>query len=177
MKNEAEFKSVFKKSVRAQGGFSISLSAPMLSGIPDLYVIIPGFMPVLLEAKWLGSLGRKFKRKIQYSPLQRHFLDECNKIKVNSALGLIGFKWEDNIWASLKPRILQEENETISSDYINEYSATICTPYTGKTFNVVTLFAVAGVPRINGYASGKNNIFNINATSPLKQDGNSGLAT
>lgn len=146
MKNEADFKTMFRKSVRSCGGFSISLTATMMGGIPDLFCIMPGFMPIMIEAKWLGSLGPKFRRKIQYTAQQRDFLDNCNLIKVNSAVGLIGFKQDGKTFAVLKPRILKEENETLESTTVWN------TPYVQVygTIDVCLLFDRAGITRING---------------------------
>lgn len=140
MKNEAEFKSAFKKSVRAQKGYSISLAAPMLSGIPDLYVIMPGYMPILLEAKWLGEVGLSFRRKIQYKPMQMLYLDECCKVHPKAAMGLIGFKQGGKYWATMKTRIIGDKDEYIDWQCVH-------TPYIDKKFNVEHLFHHFDVPK------------------------------
>lgn len=147
MNDEAGFKSHFKKSARKQGGYCISLAAPMISGIPDLYCIMPGFVPVLIEAKWLGTLNDKFKRKIQYTPMQRMVLDEVNTVYPNAALGLIGFKYKGKLHSVLKPRILKETDECIDNNML-----TGSLPFCVNTPNidVALLFSKANVARING---------------------------
>lgn len=90
MKTEADFKLLFKKSVRHYKGASISLAAPLMPGIPDLYVIIPGYMPVLLEAKWLGSVGERFHRKMNYTAQQIEYIRACCEVHPYAAFGLAG---------------------------------------------------------------------------------------
>lgn len=142
MQSEADFKKTFKKSVRVQKGFSLSLAAPMIIGVPDLYVIMPGYMPVLLEAKWLGTVGTKFKRKINYTAMQLHWLKECNRVCGYSALGLVGYKRDGEYWAALvgpdNPGYLQNDN-FIDAVYI-QYE---------KGFDILKLFNDSKVPRIN----------------------------
>jgi len=102
VKNEAEFKSLFKKSVRHAMGFSLSLAAPMVVGIPDLFVVMPRYMAVLLEAKWLGELTRdNFSRKIQYTPMQLEWIASCHRVNPYTAMGLIGFIYKKEIYACL----------------------------------------------------------------------------
>lgn len=102
MKNEADFKTKFKKSIKYHKGFSLSLAAPMLAGIPDLYVVMPEYMPVLLEAKWLGEITRdSFKRKLPFTDLQVEWIKQCHNICAFSAMGLIGFNYQTRIHAVL----------------------------------------------------------------------------
>lgn len=140
MRNESDFKKVFKKSVRAQGGYSISLAAPMLIGTPDLYVLAKGFIPVLLEAKWLGELRPGFKRKIPYTALQKDFVDGCNDVHECTAFGLIGFKLSGEIWCTLSVWDYISHSEGVYQSLTPE----------NKLFNVSTLFACSGVPKLNG---------------------------
>ena len=138
MKNEAEFKTAFKKSVKAQGGFAISLAAPMLAGIPDLYVIMPGFMPVLLEAKWMKELSLKPK-KIPYSKLQGYYLNEIHNIQSKAAMGLIGYKYSGfTLCALLPPNVFN----------VNVYT-TLSVILENKLFNVKQLFINSAIPRLN----------------------------
>lgn len=101
MRNEAAFKKHFKASVRAQGGFSISLAAPMLPGIPDLYVVMPGYVPVLLEAKLLKNLSDRFNITPRFTEMQKNFINNCNKVLPGSAFGLICMKYQGCIHATL----------------------------------------------------------------------------
>jgi len=101
MKDEAAFKRHFKKSVTAQGGFSISLSAPMLAGIPDLYCVLPGFAPVLLEAKWMKEINNKTDRQIPITKIQKHYLENCNKIYPGIAWCLVGYQCNTSYYAGL----------------------------------------------------------------------------
>jgi hypothetical protein len=143
MKNEADFKSAFKKSVKAQGGYAISLAAPMLIGTPDLYVIMPGYAPVLLEAKWLGIVGAKFKRKLQFTAMQRHYLEECNKVRTGSALGLIGFKF-DKIYHAV---LVLPEAEHLN----NDFAYLPWTSFESGKCNVLDLFSASNIPKMNGF--------------------------
>lgn len=140
MKNEAEFKKAFKQRVKAEGGFSLSLAGPMIVGLPDLYVILPGFMPVLLEAKWLGEVKEIFKRKIKYTAMQMHFMDEINGVKPLAAMGLVGYKIGRHVFATLVPRIYGAKEEFVTQDGI-----TCAAP-----FGIEFLFNTNNVPKMNG---------------------------
>lgn len=119
MKDEAAFKKRFKASVRAQGGFSISLAAPMMPGIPDLYCVMPGFAPVLLEAKWMKELPFLFNRKPKFTELQKHFIASCNKVHPGIAWGLIGGKYDKRIFACLAPPSMNIHSHYINSDNVS----------------------------------------------------------
>lgn len=142
MKNEADFKKHFKASVRAQGGFSISLAAPMLPGIPDLYVVMPGFAPVLLEAKWLKEVPLRFKRTLKFTELQKNFINHCNKVLNGSAWGLIGFQI-----GSTKLAILHNPNFQLLWDG-SQFPAPVTINTQKEFFDVSTLFT-GQVPKMN----------------------------
>lgn len=148
MKNEAEFKAAFKKSVRAQGGFAISLSAPMISGIPDLYVIMPGYCPILLEAKWLGKVKYSFSQTIKYTKLQNFYLNEICQVKDYTAMGLIGWeiidaiKNEPKYWCTLVHPLLKK------IDWGNTNLRYM--PYVDKLFHISALMSYYPIPHING---------------------------
>lgn len=120
MKNEADFKNVFCKSVEKQGGYTFKIAMSTVSGLPDLYCAMPGYAPVLLEAKWIKDCGPTFKRKIPYRPLQRDILNSANKASINShkekliAYGLVGVEYYDgNKFCVLMPpqvQIISEED-------------------------------------------------------------------
>jgi hypothetical protein len=101
MKNEAEFKTIFCKSARKQKGYSLRLAAPVLPGIPDMYIVMPGYMPVLLEAKWMVVDIPKFDRQIKYRPMQLNYAHQVNKVQPHALMGLIGVKYLDCIYAIL----------------------------------------------------------------------------
>ena len=102
MKDEASFKTAFRKSLLAARGFSLALAAPMLAGIPDIYAICPHYMPVLLEAKWLKDVNaHNFNRKINYSALQKLWIKSACDVQEYAAMGLIGFKFKDKTYAVL----------------------------------------------------------------------------
>jgi hypothetical protein len=92
MKTESDCKLVFKKSIRCIGGVSYSLNSAIQSGLPDLYVNIPGRIPLLVEAKYIKDPSDKFNRKINYSAIQENILNECEKIQKGSAWGAIFIK-------------------------------------------------------------------------------------
>lgn len=159
MKNEADFKKVFKTSVKARKGFAISLAAPMLAGIPDLYCILPGYIPILLEAKWLGEINSVvFNRKIPYSPLQVHWMEECNKVNPFSAFGLIGFKRNGTVYAVLVPFHVKK----IAYNFEEMFTYAVYSKKT-KTFELDDVFfKKAHVPNVNFY-----NNYHRNETIPM----------
>lgn len=150
MKNEAEFKTKFKKSVSAQKGSTISLSAPVFPGIPDLYCIMPSYMPILLEAKWLGEVERDtFARKMQYTAMQLRWLEECDQINAYSALGLAGFKWKNAYYAVMVPCNSKFFN-CIAESFLEGSAYSVLT--NGK-FDVMSMFEKIPIPRLNyGFA-------------------------
>lgn len=143
MKNEADFKSAFKKSVKAQKGFCLSLAAPMIAGIPDLYVVINGFIPVLLEAKWLGEIKKTpFSRKVNYTEMQKHWITECNRVQPYTALGLVGVKYGKSLCSCYIQEVSKEDNYITSSaeHFVNMVD---------KHFDVIQLFELIKVPKVN----------------------------
>ncbi len=90
--NETQFKRIFRDSVEKIGGFAFPISMSIMNGLPDLYCVIPGHIPVLLEAKWLKDIPEcgKFKRKTPYRPLQRDYLKNSIKVAKGSAWCLMG---------------------------------------------------------------------------------------
>lgn len=142
MKNEAAFKTAFKKSLRAQKGFSMTLACPTFSGVPDLFVISKGHMPVMLEAKWLGDLKtHNFSRKIPYTAMQINWMEESNQAQPNSALGMIGFKFQNEYFCVLTPSGVTQLN----------YSFKRMWPWVvyNKGFDVQDLFDQSQIPRMN----------------------------
>lgn len=147
MKNEAAFKKAFKLSVRRYKGFSLSLAAPMISGIPDLFVVMPGFMPVLLEAKWLGEIKReKFSRKMEYTSLQMLWIKECHEVNPYTAMGLAGFIYNNQIHACFvvhgTPQFYQLSNCFLTDCAYSKLSSTT------KVFDIPHMFAKVPIPRI-----------------------------
>lgn len=142
MKSEADFKKHFKASVKSHGGFSISLAAPMLPGIPDLYVVLPGYAPVLLEAKWLKDVPELFERTIKYTDMQKNFIAHCNKVLVGSAWGLVGGKIGKKIFASMH----DTKNKFASWYIIGDGCSTINTQK--EVFDVPAMFDGL-VPKMN----------------------------
>lgn len=143
MKNEADFKRIFKMSVRKHKGYCLSLAAPMISGLPDLYCIMPGYIPVLLEAKYLGEVGDIFKRKIQYRPLQKFWLDGCNKIYQYAAWGLVGFFHKNMYYCCL----IHPEYTHIDSS-LNFRDLFYVSNVTKKEFNLTELFEKSCIGKI-----------------------------
>ena len=139
MKTEADFKSAFKRSVKAQSGFAISLAAPMISGLPDLYVSMPGYTPLILEAKWFGEVKIcRFSRKIPYSKMQLNNLNDINKVNDYTAMGLMGFKYGGECMCALvHPRF----------EYLDSESFFIKLE---KIFDVKQLLSKHPIPRISG---------------------------
>jgi hypothetical protein len=91
--NENDLKVMFKRSIRAHGGFVESINSTMMSGLPDLFAVLPHGPSIVIEVKWMGGLdSTKFRRVIKYSPLQRIFLTGAHKAHKTSAFGLVGFR-------------------------------------------------------------------------------------
>ena len=105
--NETAFKLLFKKSVEHHGGVAISLNSSFYAGLPDLYILVPGYTPCLVEAKFLKDVGPTFKRKINYSPVQRSILDKTSKLCEHASLGLVGYKQGKQLIAALVPSKLE----------------------------------------------------------------------
>ena len=147
MKNEAQFKSLIKKSIRAQKGFSLSLAAPMISGLPDLYCVLPSYIPVLLEAKWLGTIERNtFKRKIPFTPLQVVWIQECHEVSPYSAMGVVGLIYKGEIHCALVEYGTELFN-TFDHTFIDRCSY-VTYNKDKKTLDILELFAKVPIPRI-----------------------------
>ena len=145
MKNEADFKRIFKNSIKASKGFSLSLAAPMLAGLPDLFCALPGYVPILLEAKWLGEINSiVFDRKIPFSALQLHWMAECNRVNPYTAFGLTGLKRNGSIYAIITP------SDVTRMDYkFEDKFAYAVYSKSKKVFEINDLFTKADVPKIN----------------------------
>ena len=156
VKDEAAFKTVFKKSIKADKGFSISLAAPTISGIPDIYTIYPGYIPLLLEAKFFKEVTPKFSRKINYSPLQLIWLNECNKVNPFTAYGLMGFKWQGEIWCCLTPFHVTQ----LDFMFASKFPHCLYNPKT-KLFDVKYMFGHSSIPKLDFY-----NNYPANLTKP-----------
>lgn len=147
MKNEAEFKTLIKKSVSRQKGYSMSLAAPMLAGIPDLYIVMPSYIPILLECKWLGEIKReKFSRTPQFSPMQINFLKSCHDISPYSAMGGIGFIYDGQIHCSLVAYgtpLFYNFSQHFKTD-----SAWVTYSHVTKVLDIMDLFGKVPIPRI-----------------------------
>lgn len=153
MKNEAEFKSLFKKSVKIYKGHTITLAAPMFSGIPDLWVCIPGYLPVLMEAKWLGEIKRtKFSRKIPFTPMQIEWIKNCDNVCSYSAMGLIGFKYGND---SLVHAALVKYGTPLFYNFTQDF-LTDCAFVTisEKMLDIVELFSKVPIPRMQTKVEG-----------------------
>ncbi len=145
MKNEAQFKVAFKNSVRSYKGYTLSLAAPTLPGTPDLYCIMPNYMPVLLEAKFLGSIPRtKFKRKIQYSSMQQSYANKLNAVHPFAMMGLIGLIYNKITYCILVP--IHPGENYLSSEFFADYNRV--TRQEGR-FDVSSLFAGSPIPLLD----------------------------
>ena len=144
MQNEAEFKRIFCNSIKKDKGFTMKLAAPMFGGIPDLYVIYPNYMPILLEAKWLGDVTTLFSRKIPFSALQLHWLEETNKVQEFSSFGLVGFTHGPLTYGVMTGYNVTQINHSFKTmwPYCIYNSAS-------KTFDVRGLFQHSDVPLMN----------------------------
>ncbi len=142
MKSESEFKTCFVNSVKAQKGYAIKLAAPTMPGLPDMYVIMPGYMPVLIEAKYFKELPEKFNRKIHYSDMQLMYGRKINSVQNYAMMGLVGIKSVNKtIYACLLP--MQQPS-------ISYLQLETCNKVTrqNKLFDVMSLFRNSPIPKI-----------------------------
>lgn len=103
MNNETDFKKVFCDSVAEQKGYTFKIAMPTISGLPDIYCVYPGFIPTLLEAKYIKDIPEtgKFKRKIPYRPFQQEILKNSNRVVWGSAWCLLGLDCGDKKFCTL----------------------------------------------------------------------------
>lgn len=149
LKNEADFKRIYKQSIKQLRGFSMSLAAPMISGIPDLFICVPSFAPFMLEAKWFGKVTPAFSRKIPYSPLQNNWLKEIHSINPYTAFGLVGFEWNGEVYAVLVPAGI----ETLSFRFEDSFPYAVYSRQS-KTFDLTKMFEASKIPRLNHFRYG-----------------------
>lgn len=145
MKDETDFKQAFCDAVTRLGGFTFKIAMPVMPGLPDLYCVVPGYIPVLLEAKYIRDVPEigKFKRKIPYRPLQQHYLKEAHKVVPGSSWCLLCLDHGDKkVFGFIHPNISEithawtidpdgcfPVNDTMS--YIKELFE-LCVPRVGK---------------------------------------------
>lgn len=90
LKSEKDAVELFLWSVALQKGHAFKISMAAVGGIPDIYCVMPGYAPVLLEAKLIKNVKANFKRTIHYSRLQTELLTKCNQVNIQPvAFGLI----------------------------------------------------------------------------------------
>lgn len=160
MENENEFKNLFKKSVLNCKGYCLSLAAPMIAGLPDLFVVIPSYMPILLEAKFLGEIKRdKFSRKIPFREMQIYWINKCDSVLPYSAMGLIGFYYQEELYSVLV-KYGTPHFYTINSSFLTDCA---WVKLHNKSFNVTELFHKVPIPRIDNTKSSES----INAKMAL----------
>ena len=113
----------------------------MVVGVPDLYCIAPGYMPVLLEAKWMGDItAHNFNRKIPYSAMQKVWIKAACKVQDYAAMGLIGFKFRDQTWCVLMEEGIENINYAFGAWHP-------CVTY-DKGFDIQALFGQSLVPKM-----------------------------
>ena len=146
MKNEREFKQLIKKSVKHYKGVYLALAAPMLAGLPDSYISMPPYIPLLVEMKWLGEVNNIFKRTIRFTPMQKFFIEQCHNISPYSAMGLIGFIYNKEIYCALVAH-----NTPLFTVFNNSFltdCAYVCKDRSVRLFNVLELFSKVPIPKI-----------------------------
>ena len=117
-----------------QGGFALSLSVPSFPGTPDLFVVVPGFVPTMLEAK-----RQLFPtRQIKATAIQRKILTRINNACSNTAFVVVFYESDDSEWATLvKPHTL----------YLKDEKEALPVRITDKFIDVKSLFTANGVAR------------------------------
>lgn len=115
MKNESDFKKVFKKSVKHYGGYAMSLACPTFNGIPDLAFILPNKSINFIEAKFVKDIkNTKFRRKLNITALQRDWLKEFNLRRSNCAMILVGLVYHGDVYAILYPYYQESIDENFT---------------------------------------------------------------
>lgn len=74
MPSELPLQTDIKKSVRKDGGHSFKMSNRFSIGIPDLFMAIFPFAPILAEVKDLGECVDNFSRQLNVSEKQKYEL-------------------------------------------------------------------------------------------------------
>lgn len=116
-----------------------------------MYCVMPGYAPVLLEAKIIKSVKANFKRTIHYSRLQTNLLNECNVVNTYPVgFGLIFVSGYHEAVKLMHPDIPQISDDDLGG--INDYNISnnkgLDWIQDGKPIDVLHLFKDV-VPTIN----------------------------
>lgn len=116
MAKELDLQRDICQSVREQGGYARKLTAQGMMatvGMPDLLLVVPGFVPCLSEVKRLGKVPPKFKRKLGFTDKQRYEMAKLNEAAGTTiAFGLVGFEQNNKHWLVA----VSHELDTLSHD-------------------------------------------------------------
>lgn len=112
-KNELVEQKHIIQSVRKDGGYGKKISNHLQPGVPDLVLIVPGFVPGLWEVKDLGHVKEGFNRKVETTEMQALELMEferaCMGVSVNeftrvTAGVLVTYHMNKHRWLTICPR-------------------------------------------------------------------------
>jgi hypothetical protein len=145
MRSEADFKRDFKRSIAYNHkGYVVSLAGCTISGVPDMYVVMPGYAPILIEAKFFkNELTKYFSKRIPYRPSQQFMMQRIDDVSIGTVWGLTGFKYEGQWYCTLTAPIIH------SISYLFRDTCNWCTyDNKNKRFDTEKLFATANIPKI-----------------------------
>lgn len=117
MKTETDCKKVFKHSVKHIGGKALSLNSAIQTGLPDLYVNIPGRIPFLTESKYIKDPTKKFDVQIKYTALQKDTLEKLNEVNEGSAWGTIFIKLDRDYYVVFVPARIDRISHLFRENY------------------------------------------------------------
>lgn len=153
LKVEKDFEELFISCAKRQKGYAFKIKMSSINGLPDLCCVMPGFVPVLLEAKLIKDVGSTFKRTINYSKLQTELLSKCNKVNPvhTVAWGLVFVKYCDgyDYCALMEPEIPTMTHNDILSRTIGVVAIE------GGGLNILKLFD-GMVPKLHTQADHEN---------------------
>lgn len=125
--------------VRDVGGFGFKMSNQFLSGVPDLFVVLPTFAPVLMEVKNEGEVKETTIRKVGVTPLQREKLLRLNQLG-NFGMVATAFKLNGENYVT----ITRPEQERI--DFGDALRSNLTTIRRKGKFNLARVFTAYRVP-------------------------------
>lgn len=121
-------------------GYALKISHQTAVGIPDLLVSLPGYVPCLLECKWLGRVSGGFSRKIKLTDKQRLELDRFNKANRDTGWVLVG--------GFMAPYYFHHLYHPHATQAVDDYAACLLTKTQKDIIPLAQLFAKIGVRRL-----------------------------
>lgn len=121
-----------------RGGYGWKLSNAFVSGVPDLLLFVPGFVPCVAEVKYIGIKERDFDVQVGLTPLQNQRLLWVEE-QGDFGLVLIAVKWKGKDYVIGQHR---RETSVASSRIGTERS----TPRRKGQFNLEPIWRALKIP-------------------------------